>query len=62
MKDSVNFESTALAGFGSKVVKKNVVDVLEHYLAGLGAKLMRRPRHSRFWLFLGEEFTLQVLF
>ncbi|KAJ7311792.1 hypothetical protein DFH08DRAFT_822550 [Mycena albidolilacea] len=61
-KDSSNFDSDALAGFGAKVVKKNVVEALERYSAGLGTKLAMPPQHSRFWLFSGDEFSLQALF
>jgi hypothetical protein len=61
-KDLVNFGSAALARFGSTVVKKKIVDALECYSAGQGARLMMAPQHPRFWLYSGEEFSLHALF
>jgi hypothetical protein len=61
MADTANDASTALVEFGAELVKNKVVKALERYSAGLGDKLDDAPEHSRFWLYSGEEISIQPL-
>jgi hypothetical protein len=59
-QDPANSESPALVEFETEVVRARMVDALESYSAGLGAKVEMEPEHHRFQLFSGNEFTTRA--
>jgi hypothetical protein len=60
-KNSANADSHVLVRYDFEAVRKKVAYILERYSAGLGDKLDMVPQHSGFWLYSGEEFSIQVL-